>query len=891
MSLRESRAANVRFMRTACTPLDLTLVLVLVLIGASSTPVRAQCDPGNGPGGLGPDVIVGDLLTPNSYGQAGDHYAYAIGTTSCNIGTEVLLWEAATTAHPVIAQNMYRLRDGRFEQVGMSWLKHGFSALFDDICGCNCVNPFDSQILGVGCSDPYSSGLNGNQTGLGPRSEVNDPAAGLFGFPVQLDPVNQDFTWRRLRVHMDDVDPAQNVGALYFVEGHYLAADDSAAGNAANNASYRQVAVGGDPDRTLSYLDTTRRQLSAIHAWQEFDPSVVLTQVLDGSGGILIIGAKVTDLGGGEFEYEYAVHNLNSTRAVGGLSISLPGGVLSSSEGFHDVDYHSGEPISGTDWTITTGAGEVRWETESHAANPNANALRFSTLYNYRFRANATADLVPMTLELFTPGTPSTITAMVPGPAEVVPLVVTLPNGPTAIVAPGGGTTLDLDITPIPGVSVQPGTALLHVDTGSGFTDLPLTALGGTAYRATFPAAACGSIVSYYLSAQATSGAGVTVPAAGASGPFVAESAYSIVDEVDDLEIDLGWFPGPPNTATAGNWTYGDPNGTNAQPEDDHTIGAGVNCWFTGQGTVGGFDTEADVDGGVTTLYTNFIDTSALTDPTLSYWRWFSNDTGANPSEDVLVVEISTNGLDWVEVETVGPSGPEASGQWFEHTLRVLDFAALSPATQLRFTVGDLGGGSVVEAAIDDVRLRDLECGPQDCNGNGLPDDQDIASGASLDCDGNAVPDECDLAAGGDCDGDGALDACEIASGAEPDCNGNGLPDACDIAGGTSADGDASGIPDECEGTPFIRGDINQTGGVDISDAVNGLGILFSGGAPSSCPKSLDVNADGATNIADPISLLTYLFAGGPPPAAPFPLCGLEPATTAPDCATFSACP
>ncbi|MGA1490154.1 MAG: hypothetical protein ACO4B3_14275, partial [Planctomycetota bacterium] len=202
MSLRESRAANVRFMRTACTPLDLTLVLVLVLIGASSTPVRAQCDPGNGPGGLGPDVIVGDLLTPNSYGQAGDHYAYAIGTTSCNIGTEVLLWEAATTAHPVIAQNMYRLRDGRFEQVGMSWLKHGFSALFDDICGCNCVNPFDSQILGVGCSDPYSSGLNGNQTGLGPRSEVNDPAAGLFGFPVQLDPVNQDFTWRRLRVHM-----------------------------------------------------------------------------------------------------------------------------------------------------------------------------------------------------------------------------------------------------------------------------------------------------------------------------------------------------------------------------------------------------------------------------------------------------------------------------------------------------------------------------------------------------------------------------------------------------------------------------------------------------------------------------------------------------------------
>lgn len=53
-------------------------------------------------------------------------------------------------------------------------------------------------------------------------------------------------------------------------------------------------------------------------------------------------------------------------------------------------------------------------------------------------------------------------------------------------------------------------------------------------------------------------------------------------------------------------------------------------------------------------------------------------------------------------------------------------------------------------------------CG-RDCNGNGIPDGEDIADGTSLDCNRNAVPDECDIADGTafDCDGNGVLDQCE----------------------------------------------------------------------------------------------------------------------------------
>jgi hypothetical protein len=56
----------------------------------------------------------------------------------------------------------------------------------------------------------------------------------------------------------------------------------------------------------------------------------------------------------------------------------------------------------------------------------------------------------------------------------------------------------------------------------------------------------------------------------------------------------------------------------------------------------------------------------------------------------------------------------------------------------------------------------------------------------SADCNGNGVPDECDIAS---CSGSVA---CQ-------DCNGNGTPDYCDIASGESLDCNLNGEPDECE--------------------------------------------------------------------------------------------
>lgn len=53
-----------------------------------------------------------------------------------------------------------------------------------------------------------------------------------------------------------------------------------------------------------------------------------------------------------------------------------------------------------------------------------------------------------------------------------------------------------------------------------------------------------------------------------------------------------------------------------------------------------------------------------------------------------------------------------------------------------------------------------------DCNGNGVPDTQDLAVGNSTDCNQNGVPDECDIHAGAalDLDGEGTPDKCQAFS-------------------------------------------------------------------------------------------------------------------------------
>jgi len=85
--------------------------------------------------------------------------------------------------------------------------------------------------------------------------------------------------------------------------------------------------------------------------------------------------------------------------------------------GFHDVESHSGEPFDGADWPSTIAPDAITWATELAAVNPDANAIRWGTLYNFRFDVNSPPAQGPVTIGLFASGSPAQIVVNAPIPA------------------------------------------------------------------------------------------------------------------------------------------------------------------------------------------------------------------------------------------------------------------------------------------------------------------------------------------------------------------------------------------------------------------------------------------------------------------------------------------
>ena len=129
------------------------------------------------------------------------------------------------------------------------------------------------------------------------------------------------------------------------------------------------------------------------------------------------MGYRVASNGDGTWHYEYAIQNLNVHRGASSFTVPLAPEVVVTNVDFHDVDYHSGEPFDGTDWLATVTPDVITWTTaETYAENPDANGLRWGTLYNFRFDADVPARDVTATIALFRPGSPDVVTPRTLGP-------------------------------------------------------------------------------------------------------------------------------------------------------------------------------------------------------------------------------------------------------------------------------------------------------------------------------------------------------------------------------------------------------------------------------------------------------------------------------------------
>jgi hypothetical protein len=351
----------------------------------------------------GPDAIVGGINPGAYFGQADGVAAYAFGPSTCNLGDSPLVYVANTNDHPVWATNLYRLKDGVFQQIGMSHLLHGFFALEQNLCApCSSVG-FGN--LGPGCSDVTSSNLAGSQAQLGPRWQVN-AHTGVFAFPFNSVMPIAPTTGRRLQAAVADVDPALNGGASYWSEVHIVSPGDAGSGNGMNNASSRMVQF--SPSLQPQLIGDNQRGLAAIEAWAAMDDQVRVVGAESANEGRFTVASRAYDNGDGTWLYVYAIHNLNNDRSARAFQFDIGSGVVTD-PGFHSPAYHSGDGIDGvnfsnTPWAYSFVDEKVRWETSTFDENPNANALRWGTVYSFWFTSTREPSVFDADLTLFKPG-------------------------------------------------------------------------------------------------------------------------------------------------------------------------------------------------------------------------------------------------------------------------------------------------------------------------------------------------------------------------------------------------------------------------------------------------------------------------------------------------------
>ena len=308
---------------------------------------------------------------------------------------------------------------------------------------------------------------------------------------------------------------------------------------------------------------------------------------------------------------------------------------------------------------------------------------------------------------------------------ELALLAFEFPDGLPASISPDGGTTVRVLVTGVT-EEPQPDTGKLYVNDGGGWTVLDMIEVEPNVYDAVFPAIDCASQVAFYFSADTTSAHTQYWPADAPDTTFFTLSAYGLeVLFADDCNEDLGWTVS--GYVVDGPWERGIPitecNRGNPQYDAD---GSGW-CYLTDNSAANACN--SDVDDGTTILTSPIMDASGGS-AMISYYRWYSNTYGNDPMNDIFEVEVSDDGgATWTNLETVGPGGSEVDGGWFYKEFVVDDFVEPTDQFQIRFKASDLNDGSVVEAGVDGIELKLIDCdgeNPADINGDGVVNTEDL---------------------------------------------------------------------------------------------------------------------------------------------------------------------
>ena len=101
-------------------------------------------------------------------------------------------------------------------------------------------------------------------------------------------------------------------------------------------------------------------------------------------------------------------------------------------------------------WTVTQAGGSITWNSETFAQNQNANAIRWGTLYNFRFDADQPPQNANATVGYFKTGSPITVAIQAPmggGTPTPTPTASPTPTA-TATASPTPTPTATATFTP-----------------------------------------------------------------------------------------------------------------------------------------------------------------------------------------------------------------------------------------------------------------------------------------------------------------------------------------------------------------------------------------------------------------------------------------------------------
>lgn len=445
----------------------MSAMMLALLAGASGVAVAGGPFPGGPP--TGPDVTLCQLYGFGVSGRTGTYpngtNGGTIATTSWNIGTAQLLWEQSSDPdHPKIALDLFRkstwtvngVQVDRLEQIGQSWCKHGFYALSNQQCGphpftgANCQGTNGTR-LGIGCTDTYSASLNAQQSGLGPRFEIN-PWSGMWSYTGSMFQIGgPSNTAIRRRLQFTDqslIPPGGTTYNLYF-QGYYVCQDDvdvftSVGWKPVNSYSWTGSAwsfsqSGSTTDENMGFAYDTWTGARQTLVAQVFPVIETWTANNDGPGGLqespdgrAMVLSKVFDLGNGTWKYEYAVYNIDMDRQIGSFTVPVPDGVTVTDIGWSGVFSHDeptnkytsqgGKAVDNQAWPGVRGTNDVSWSTDPYTptATPS-NPLRWGTMYNFWFTTDTGPEDGLVTLGMFMTGSPTSLNGLTNVPQAVPP--------------------------------------------------------------------------------------------------------------------------------------------------------------------------------------------------------------------------------------------------------------------------------------------------------------------------------------------------------------------------------------------------------------------------------------------------------------------------------------